>query len=360
MKVLFLTNIPSPYRVDFFNELGKLCELTVLFERTTSAERDDSWKSFRAEHFQGIVLKGKKRGVDSAFCPGVIKYLKKKAYDRIIVANFTYPTGMLAISWLRMKKIPYYLESDGGFAKDGVGFKEKLKRYFIKGAVGYFSTAKEHDNYYLQYGAREERIKRYPFTSLQKEDILPNPVSAEEKAALREKLGMAEGRIILSVGQFIPRKGFDILLDAIAKLPKNIGCYIVGGEPSGEYLEQAERLGLKNVHFVGFKQKEFLNQYYMAADLFVLPTREDIWGLVVNEAMAKGLPVVTTDRCIAGLELVENGVNGYIVPVDDASALADAIDQGFGLEPRKSLEKIRQYTVEQMAQKHMDILQEGF
>ena len=83
MKVLFLTNIPSPYRVNFFNELGKLCELTVVFERGASSERDDSWKNFHSEHFRAIVLKGKKQGVDSAFCPGVIKYLKKKAENYI-------------------------------------------------------------------------------------------------------------------------------------------------------------------------------------------------------------------------------------------------------------------------------------
>lgn len=55
----------------------------------------------------------------------------------------------------------------------------------------------------------------------------------------------------------------------------------------------------------------------MAADIFVHPTREDIWGLVVNEAMAKGLPVITTDRCVAGLELIKNESVGRIVPVEN-------------------------------------------
>ena len=57
MKVLWLTNIPSPYRVDFFNELGKQCELTVLFEKQASDERDDSWKKFNTDYFMPVFLK---------------------------------------------------------------------------------------------------------------------------------------------------------------------------------------------------------------------------------------------------------------------------------------------------------------
>ena len=67
----------------------------------------------------------------------------------------------------------------------------------------------------------------------------------------------------------------------------------------------------------------------MAADAFVLPTREDIWGLVINEAMAYGLPVVTTDRCNAGLELIKNNVNGYVVHVDDKGELAKKLQKCF-------------------------------
>lgn len=361
MKVLILTNIPSPYRVDFFNELGKLCELTVAFERGHSSERDASWKNFSTEHFTPVFLKGIKRGVANAICPGVVKHLKKGRYDHIIVTNFAAPTGMLAISWMRMRGIPYWLESDGGFAKGGTGFKEKLKRHFIKDARGYFSTAQEHDRYYTQYGARPEQLHRYPFTSLFRRDILDEPVTAEQKAALRETLGMKEEKILLAVGQFIPRKGFDILLDAMATLPKSIGCYIVGGAPGPEYLEQVEKDGLQNVHFVGFKQKTQLAEYYMAADLFVHPTREDIWGLVVNEAMAKGLPVVTTDRCIAGLELVKEPWGGAIVPVGDAEKLAGAIADGLEQTGQKNSEQVLQtikaYCFEEMAKRHMEILE---
>lgn len=362
MKLLFLTNVPSPYRVDFFNELGKLCDLTVLFEKATSDERDSSWKKYEFRNFKGVFLKGVSLNTDTAFGFGAIKYVKDRSFDHIICANAASPTGMIAIEYMKRHKIPYFIEGDGGFAKSGKGLKERIKRHFISGAKGYFSTSAAHDEYYITYGAEREKIYRYPFTSLRAEDILSESVTPEEKTALRSKLGITAERVLLSVGQFIPRKGFDVLLEAMAKLPDGIGCYIVGGEPTPEYLDQAARLDLQNVHFVGFKQKEALNQYYMAADLFVLPTREDIWGLVVNEAMAKGLPVVTTNKCIAGLELVKNGEDGYLVSVDDAGQLAERIKEILESRTRcvqmgqKSLEIIRDYTIEKMAQSHMQSL----
>ena len=112
---------------------------------------------------------------------------------------------------------------------------------------------------------------------------------------------------------------------------------------------------------MGFKKKEKLADYYKAADLLVLPTESDVWGLVINEAMACGLPIVTTDRCVAGLELVEDGVNGYLVPVDDREALAEKIRLVLSADYRemgvRSLEKIRPYTLENMARSHVEIFE---
>ena len=167
--------------------------------------------------------------------------------------------------------------------------------------------------------------------------------------------------MILSIGQFIHRKGFDILLQAAKQLPEDVKIHIVGGQPTQEYQELCRELGLTNICFDGFMKKQTLIRYYQASDLFVLPTREDIWGLVINEAMAYGLPVITTDRCVAGLDLVENGVNGYIVPVADVDALADSINTLFTLDwtqmGERSLEKIRPYTIEAMAKCHLDVFE---
>lgn len=362
MKILWLTNIPSPYRVEFFNELGKECELTVLFEKKSASDRDDSWKNFEVSNFKAVFLNGLQYGIAEAFCPSVIGYLKKKKYDKIVVTNYANLTGILAVAIMRLKKIPYIIESDGAFAGSGKGLKELVKRWLLKKASLCFSTADIHDDYYVKYGVTRDRIVRYPFTSLRKSDILQSPVSNEQKAILKKELGIVEPKIVVSVGQFIPRKGFDILINAMAKVSDSIGCYIVGGVPTEEYIRQISDLGLKNVHFVGFKSKNELAKYYQAADLFVLPTREDIWGLVINEAMANGLPVITTDRCIAGLALVTSPDVGKIVPVGNVEFLAETIEKTVFSANNETnlavLERISPYTFENMSAVHMKIFKE--
>lgn len=354
MKVLFMTNIPSPYRVDFFNELGKFCDLTVTFTKKSFKHRDKSWQNFNFKNFKGIFLKGfqiKNKGV----CFGLKKIIKKGRFDKIICADFTSPTGILIINYLKRNKIPYFLESDGGYAKSGKGFIEKLKKKTISGATGYFSTSKENDNYYLTYGATEDNLIRYPFTSLDKKDIIEKVPTFKEKQELREKLQIKEEKVVLAVGQFVHRKGFDILLKASKNFNNSVGFYFIGGEPTEEYLNYKA----DNIHFIGFKTKADLNEYYQMADVFVLPTREDIWGLVINEAMANGLPVITTNKCIAGLELVDD-TNGKIVSVDDVDGFVSAIQSVFNQNcevlAKNSLNKIKSYTIQNMAKFHLEIL----
>lgn len=360
MKVLFLTNIPSPYRIDFFEELGKLCELTVLYERKTADDRNEKWLNKKGIYFKEVFLSGIKVGNDSALCFSVVSWLKKD-YDLIVVGGYSTPTGMLAIEYLSLKKIPFILNSDGGIIKKDSRIKYKVKKHFISKAMAWLSTGKNTNDYLIHYGARTEDIYIYPFTSLKEEDILKNPVSVEEKNKLRKKLNMKEDKMIISIGQFIHRKGFDVLLNASANLSKDIGIYIIGGEAPEEYLELRSKLNLTNVHFLGFMSKEEIADYYKASDLFVLPTREDIWGLVINEAMAYGLPVITTDKCVAGLELVEDYENGFIVPVDDSELLREKIDEI--VEDKSMIDKIMKnnlnemqgYTIENMAVEHINI-----
>lgn len=88
---------------------------------------------------------------------------------------------------------------------------------------------------------------------------------------------------------------------------------------------------LDNIHFIDFIEHDKISNYLKASDLFVLPTRSDVWGLVVNEAMASGLPVITTNMCVGGVELVDDSDNGYIVDVDNTRQLSDAITKYFSL-----------------------------
>ena len=169
--------------------------------------------------------------------------------------------------------------------------------------------------------------------------------------------------MIIAIGSFIKRKGMDILIKASKELDNNIKVYIIGGEITAEYENMLNNLHIDNVTFVNFMEKEKLLNYYRAADLFVLPTREDIWGLVINEALANGLPVITSKYCGAGLELIKNDYNGYIIdnnesPIEYANRINEycSNDELLKSMSKNSLCSIENYTIENMANQTFEIL----
>ena len=333
----------------------------MLFEKAASNERDISWNNHKFENFDGIIMNGKSVDVDKAICYHIFKYLKRNKYDYIIVSNMATPTGIMAIEYMKARRIHYILEGDGGFARSGKGFKEIFKKHIIQGAKLYFSTSISHDDYWKTYGAKTEKIHRYPFTSIWERDICSDFIEHEKKQTIKNELGITAENVILTVGQFIHRKGYDVLLKACQYL-SNVEIYIIGGKPTTKYMKIIEELDLTNIHFVEFILKEELKKYFLLSDLFVLPTREDCWGLVINEAMANGLPVITTDKCAAGLELITNSENGFIIPVDDEKILAEKINlimENHDLRLKmaySSINKIKEYTIEAMASRHIEVL----
>jgi len=358
-RILYLTNIPSPYRVEFFNELTKYMDVTVAFELRNAKNRDEAWQSVENYKFKAVFMKPLITRTESAYCPEVFKLLKEFKNDVIVVGGYATPTGMAAILYLKAKKIPFYLNCDGGFVSNDSLLKKKIKTFFIGSATYYLSTGVGADKYLMHYGAKKERTYHYSFSSLREEDIEEAVKKRDEKVSLRNKLGITEKNMIVFVGSFMRRKGIDILLKACTNM-EDTAVVLVGGSDISTYKDMVSEKLKEHIYPVGFKNKEEMKKYYQAADLMVLPTREDIWGLVINEAMAQGLPVVTTNRCLAGLTLVKNGENGYTVPVEDVEALKQAIEKVFEGDNasefgRKSLEKIRNYTIEKMAVEHRDV-----
>lgn len=360
MKVLFLTTVPSPYRVDFFESLGKLCDLTVLYESKVASYREKEWMKIENTNYKSNYLGGK--SVRGKFFPvNLRQQLFQTEYDIYVVSGYSTIADMLAIYYLRSKGKSFLISCDGAILKKESFFKKNLKKKLIASATGWLSTGKVTDDYLIHYGAQKEKIYFYPFSSIHKNEIKESSVGPEEKKRLRSRLAMNEKQIILTVGQYIHRKGIDILLEASKNFTDDYGFYIVGGKPTAEYLGFVREHKLTNVHFISFKSKEELLKYYMAADLFVLPTREDIWGLVVNESMACGIPVITTDKCVAGLELIEDGKTGDIVPVEDSKALEESIKKYFNkpgnytIMSKNCLNIISSYTIENMAERHFEI-----
>ena len=358
MKVLWLTNIPSPYRVKFFSELGKKIELTVLFEKAYSNERDNTWKRFSFDNFNGIVLKGISVFTDMAFSVGFQRYIKTHKNDIIVVSNPITPTGIRAILFMQMHRIRYCIESDGAFPQTNCGIKGKLKTLLYKHAECCFTTSELGKQYFANYGVKLERIKKYPFSSVSKGEIVDYSDIFIKKQEIKEELGICEEKIILSVGRFIPGKGFENLILAANSLPDNVGIYIIGGVPTDSYISIVNENKKERMHFLKFMPSEELKKYYLCADVFVFPTHKDIWGLVVNEAMASGLPVITTDRCISGLEMISDNGNGYIVKDNDINNLESRMREILFSKKYKqmslmALERAKEYTIDSMVEAHV-------
>lgn len=363
-KVLFITNIPAPYRIDFYNELGKSVDLTVLFEAKGASDQGIrfNWNLDCISNFKAVFLSEgdiKERRIDWK----IFKFLRKNLYDEIVVTNYSYFTEMAAIIYLKMHRIPYYMETDGGIIRNENALKRRYKRFLVSGAKGYFSPGNKSDEYLEFYGAPKSLISRYPFTSIWKKDIISQPLSKKEKQEKRKELKLSERNMVLGVGQFIHRKGWDILIKAASKI--NADIYIIGGIETQEYKQLIEDNHVDNVYFKGFLSKDEISLYMQAADLFVLPTREDIWGLVVNEALACGLPVVTTTRCVSGCELIENGKNGYLIAAENCGELQKAVNTVLDNEnemrfAKNALSMIQDYTIENMADAHIRVWRKGF
>jgi glycosyltransferase involved in cell wall biosynthesis len=149
---------------------------------------------------------------------------------------------------------------------------------------------------------------------------------------LRSELQLTPGRpVILFASKLQTRKHADHLLEAYARLyasaPNPLPyLLIVGdGEERGRLEGRARELALEGVRFPGFRNQSELPAFFALADVFVLPSRHEPWGLIVNEAMAAGCPVIVSNEVGAHADLVTNGVEGFVFPVGDIDALTSAL-----------------------------------
>lgn len=360
IKVLFTTNIPSPYRVEFFNQLSKYVDLTVIYFWEKGLD-NHPWKIDEDKHqYHYIVPKEFKIG-KIRFNPRVVSMLRNGNFDVHIIGGYSLISEMISIIYLKLKKIPFFLNSDGGFIKNDFKILGWYKRFLISSAYGWLTSGKNSTATLVHYGANSSRVTEYCFSSISENDILIKCPDTNEKKALRKGLGLPEtDKMLLTVGQFIYRKGIDILLEC-AKNDTSESLYVIIGQGpfKGNYEKYIEDKDIHNVLILDFMSRDKLKKYYMAADIFILPTREDIWGLVVNEAISNGLPIIATERTGSVHDLVLG--NGKIIS-PTATQIGQAIDELASSEGslyrlgEKSLAIARGYTIENMVKKHVEAI----
>ena len=371
MKILFSTSSLFPYRVNWLDELGKYADVDVHYLMDDDNARNTEWCAARPKNCKYTLQKSWNIPLLGQLSFGFKKHLKEhgQEYDIILLDGYGFLSQMINIRYLNKKKIPYYVNVDGIVPQDKTsGFFHKLKTKIISNIPYILSGSKATNQILLQHGAKAENIINHPFTSLYENDIFETVASAKEKEELRKKLNITEKHIVISVGRFSYMngygKGYDVLIRAAKNMDPSVGWYIVGGAPTKEFAEMVEASKLHNVHFIDFLKKDELIEYYRASDVFVLMTVSDVWGLVVNEAMACGLPIITTDKCVAGLDLVDDE-NGALLRVGDDTGLKEKLEHLFSNEQLMrdmslvSLERIKNYTIENMAKTHMAAFSEN-
>lgn len=348
-KVLYLTNTEVPYRVRFFNELAKYCDLTVLYERERSANRNQAWASSVQRNFRVEYLKGLKIGNENAFSLGILKEIFSK-YDSIIVGCYNSPVQMLAILVMRLFRIPYLLNLDGEPFLQGNVLKAKLKRFFVSGAEKYLVAGEQAAQSLKKAIGEKKKIIPYYFSSLSEEELQANGAAAREDRS----------DAILVVGQYFDYKGMDVALEA-ARMDKTLRYKFVGMGGRTEQFRQDHEIP-DNVELIPFLQKRELEEEYKSCAMLVLPSRQECWGLVINEAASFGMPIVSTWGSGAAVEFLSRDYPQYLARPADAASLLTCITALLAERHLQEYEKAlrsksQEYSIEKSARVHAEHLE---
>jgi 1,2-diacylglycerol 3-alpha-glucosyltransferase len=365
-RLVIITEIIAPYRVPVFNSLAARgdVDLHVVFLAETDPKlrqwtvpKDEirfSYQvlpSFRLRLGNSNLLLN--RGLDRA--------LRQVRPDVIVCGGYNYPSAWRAAFWARERNIPFLLwtESNAADHRGRSTFVEYLKRKYLGMCRGFVVPGEASKSYLQQLGLPAELIFKAP-------DAVDNELFTQGARMARTNLATVRKRIdvperyFLNVGRFIRAKGVFDLLEAYAKLDEEIrasvGLVFVGeGDAKSELIRRASLIRPGTVKVSLFVQKEQLAEFYALADAFVFPTHSDPWGLVVNEAMASGLPVIASNVAGCVSDLVEDGWNGFIVPVSDVRRICSSMEllaKGNDLRGQmgeRSLQRIQEYSPEACA-----------
>lgn len=364
-EILIITSILSPYRVAWFDELAKTCDVTVVYARETAKDIRTEWLSKAAERC--VVEKLDSWTPLPGVGPRFFDRIRDPRFSAVILDGYSPATNVIAGLYMRVRRRRFYINIDGPSIKPrGRVMQRMVKQLLFAAPTRFLCSSIAARDYLLSLGASPDRTFIHPFTSLRAEDILESPLTQADKSGNRSALGLTAERVVLAVGRFVPVKRFDILIRAWESMPSEYLLCIVGDGPEKEnYQAEIARLKLGNVVLVPFQDAADLRRYYQAADVFVLPSAGDVWGLVINEAMANGLPVISTQQCIAATELV-TAANGYVFDHIDEHVLVSKLMTMLGDQQTldrmgaASLEIIKPYTIENMAAIDLQAIEEEF
>ena len=333
IRLAVVVNMVAPYTRPLFERLAQHeeCELLVVSE--TSMERDRRWEPESGLPFEHVLLDSwtldlawlaRGSGFRTRF--DTYMYLPKRPVrplvafspDVVVAAGggiWSSPANIAALT-ARPRRgwaiVPWW----GSFTRPHPSWPRRLAdpwvRYFMRTADACLAYGSRHVSDLTAMGVDPARTVIAPITAL-----------APERPPARTwpRLG-AETRFLF-VGRLIERKGLDVLLKAFARLP---GCelWIGGSGPLADVVTAAAAADPR-IRVLGYVESEDLPDLCAQVDALVVPSLYEAWGLVVHEGLAYGLPVIATDQVAAADDLIDPGVNGYVVPAGSVAATTHAM-----------------------------------
>ena len=349
MKIFVLTDSPSPYQVELFNEIETQgnCKLKVGYLRSRDPLR----------HWTPPEIRHESIDLDSG---GLGRAREAVRESDLVVFNYYFHSHATELIGERASR-----DGPWCFWGERPGFRQPawagrvLRRWKLARlhgssvpiwGIGKFAV----DEYRREFGARRSYFNLPYFSNLER----------------FERRGATPGaeRVFLFCGSLIARKGVDLVARAFVQLADEFPdarLRIAGDGELRHALMQTLRSVRDRVEFVGFKIWDELPELYASADVLCVPSRYDGWGLVVPEGLASGLPVIATDRMGAALEFVRTGVNGWLVPAGDETAILRAMQEAASLteselaeRSQRARESVKEHTLKNGSQRFVRFARE--
>jgi len=334
-KILIVTNIPNPYRIPLFNELNKQLQeigisMKVVFGSSRYSRRQFQLEmtacKFDYEILNTIKFHFGNREKTFFLYNGLLRLIQREKPDRVIVGGFSVAAIKLWLSSFLTKT--HYIIWSGTTHRDGNAgsFFRKIQRKLLsQRAMGYIAYGTKARQYLMSMGILEKKI----FVSMNTVDtaFFSNQTEFERK---RISFG-DEKKHLLYIGYLTKRKNVMELLTVIIALSKKRRDFVLDIIGDGEEKSRLEIFVIEKnigdiVKFHGFKQKKELPYYMAMSSGFLFQTDFDIWGLVLNEAMAAGLPCISSVNAGATCDMIQDEVTGYAMNFFETEKVVNKIN----------------------------------
>jgi glycosyltransferase involved in cell wall biosynthesis len=276
-------------------------------------------------------------GFFSLVCPQVWTEVRNGAYDAVWLHGYAYAAYVLAFLAAKSRGLPVFVRSETHLGLARSGWRRRVRDLvlavagrFVDGCLAIGSANAE---YYRSLGIPEEKIFMVPYTVDNDRFVNVARQAAPDRVALLRQYGLPEDRlVVLYASKFMRRKHPDDVVAAVGELKRQgvrVSLLMVGtGEMDSELRQQVVGLGLDDqIAFAGFINQGELPRIYAASDVFVLPAEDEPWGLIVNEVLCAGLPVVVSSEVGCVPDLVKDGLNGFHMRAGDVPSLVRALSR---------------------------------